>query len=188
MPKQQRHTRDPRRRPSSRPTSQTTCRGPDRQARDIARPRTRSRRENPSFSPGPASNVPALRPTPRKLNAQRRDADARHAPWPPDTPPWCASCRRAADADGRIPPPRAARPSGTSSSASSGPAGPGISRRKSGRHSQTFRSAPANASGRVDKSDVAGPLQHDVLGRSADRPGIAASPRPGRRDRARVRR
>src|SRR5258705_2190697 len=84
-----------------------------------------------SHSPRPSSHAPALRPTPRKLNrstAQPMRASA-FVPWkttfvcivPPCVGSGCAKTTAAR-----------ASPAGCSSSTSSGPAGPAISRRGSG--------------------------------------------------------
>ena len=68
----------PRRRPSSPPTSRTTCPPPRSAGRESARCTNAMAARKSSFSPGPESNVPALRPTPLKVEAQGRHADARH--------------------------------------------------------------------------------------------------------------
>src|SRR6188472_2502007 len=114
-----------------------------------------------SFSPGPASNVPALRPTPRKLkrSAATPMRGIALAAWynalvcivPP-----CSGCGWPKIATAR------GSPSGRSSSASSGPIGPGISRRNSDAIHKPFEDAGKRVRTR-DQSEMAGPLQHDVF-------------------------
>ena len=122
-----------------------------------------------------------------EIEAQRRDADARQSPSPPDTAPWCASSRRAADADGRTPPPRAARRRARRAALRAGRPGP-----ESHAESLTPSTNLPEHVGELirlgHRAEVAGALQHDVLRRIADRPGTAASRRPARRDRDRPRR
>src|SRR6185436_17859421 len=115
-----------------------------------------------SFSPGPASKVPALPPTPLKLKRSAATPirgialAARYSALVCIVPP-CSGCGWPNTATAR------ASPSGSSSSASSGPAGPAISRRKSDAIHKPFEHAGKRLRPR-DQADVAGALEHDVLG------------------------
>ena len=126
---------DLRRRPSARSTIRTTCQPPTA-ARRIPLAHEVERRAEVVHLAGAVGEAPCARAHAAEIEAQHGAADAREAPSPPDTRPWCASCRRTADADARARPPRAGRrpgrveqavgvdasvDGGSSSSASSGP-------------------------------------------------------------------
>ena len=143
-----------------------------------------------------------------EVEAQHGAADPARAPSPPGTRPSCASCRRTAGADARRRPRRAApsarpgstqtvgrrrraSPAGSSSSASSRPAGPAnLTQRCHGRPRRRVRmnssTMAANASRPRDRAEMAGPLEHGAL-RAADQRGVLATcRRRARRDRARL--
>ena len=156
------------------PRSERDAGGPEREAGEALRGRNRRAAWKSSFSPGPASNVARAAADAAEIEAQRRDADARHrlGRLIHRLGVHRPAVRRHADA----PKTATARgsPSGRSRSASSGPAGPGISRRKSAIGS------PPSAVLRGFDERAHGVRKHAPV--SSSRPGArcAAAPRAAR--------